>query len=266
MRLSRKSTLDLTPLLDVILIILFVFMMMLAQQVQQSTAQAAADNEKVDAAEESLSISENSLAKATEYINELEKSLEELEAISAITAQEQKKQKALMDEQTQTLDNATAALAMFMVATDSDIQKLLNDNKTQVSDKLLNEITSPALITKHLLKYEALRKQFYFIDIELKGKNNRVYINNSSTTLGISYDETKDTQTRTAKVKDIQNKIEDNLENRQGGANMVFITLSVYDANVYQYAWEIVWEAIGQVQEKYGTDKIYRTHITLIEN
>ena len=67
-------------------------------------------------------------------------------------------------------------------------------------------------------------------------------------------------------IDDGPDLIEEDMEKRQGGSQMVFITLKVYDREVYQFAWEAVWEAIGNIQEKYGTDKIFRTHITIIKN
>ena len=117
-------------------------------------------------------------------------------------------------------------------------------------------------IAEELLKYEAISRQFYFIDIELKTQNNRVYINGQSTSIGITLDDVDST----GKVDEIKEAIEEDLEQRQGGSQMVFVTLLVKDREVRQYAWQIVWDAIGEIQEKYGTGKVFRTHITLVEN
>ena len=62
------------------------------------------------------------------------------------------------------------------------------------------------------------------------------------------------------KIGQVKDAIEKAISDRQGGSGMIFVTLSVKDEEVYQYAWDVVWEALGELQEKYGTQKLFRTH------
>ncbi|MBN2879940.1 MAG: OmpH family outer membrane protein [Clostridia bacterium] len=254
---TRKSTLELTPLLDVVLIILFVFMMMLAQQM----AESADIKERAESDVESM---ENELAVAEDALESLQEEYDELLASSEMTADELERMKYISQQQQDTAENLAKAVADFIDAEQDDIQKLLDENEAPSAEMLDNMSTED--IAAELLKYEAISRQFYFIDIELKTSANRLYINKESTSLGISFDQVSDEAGKADKIEAIKSLIETDIEKRQGGAQMVFITLKVSDDEVYQYAWEVVWSAIGEIQEKYGTDKIFRTHITLMNN
>lgn len=261
---TRKSTLELTPLLDVMLIILFVFMMLLANQVNEST-QVKRDAEDsiaemqndMDAAMSDLSDTEGELEKLNQDYNEL---LDEYN----MTENELLAQKQLSDEQQESAEDLAKAVAEFIDSEEYDIKKLLDANDT-ASSELLDKMSIDN-IAEALLKYEALSKQFYFIDIELKSANNRLFINDSSTSLGLATEQLDDQEYVSGKIDEIKDIIEEDIQDRQGGSQMVFITLKVYDREVQQRAWQTVWDAVGEIQEKYGTDKIFRTQITKVEN
>ncbi|MEX1377776.1 MAG: hypothetical protein AB1Z23_09965 [Eubacteriales bacterium] len=262
----RKSTLELTPLLDVVLIILFVFMMLLANKVNESIEVKNEAEKSVADAEQSRDEALEEIRALQDELAELNEDYETLKQSNEDIALQLEEQTELSDKQQETSENLAKAIAEFIMANENEMDKLLDDNENAPSDKLLQNITSTQDVAEELLKFEAISRQFYFIDIELKTSNNRIYINDSSTSLGIAYDEVSDDKGAEDKVSEIKNLIEKDMEKRQGGAQMVFITLKVRDRAVYQYAWQIVWDAIGEIQEKYGTDKIFRTHITLIQD
>ena len=262
----RKSTLELTPLLDVVLIILFVFMMLLASKVNESIEVKKEAEESVAEAEQSLDEALSEIQELQDELAKLNEDYETLKQSNADIALQLERQRELSDMQQETTENLAKAIAEFIVANETELDKLLEDNENAPSYNLLKSITSAQDVAEELLKYEAISRQFYFIDIELKTSNNRLYINDVSTSLGISHSEVADDKGAADKVDEIKNLIEKDMEKRQGGAQMVFITLKVQDREVYEYAWQVVWDAIGEIQEKYGTDKIFRTHITLIQN
>ncbi len=257
---TRKSTLELTPLLDVVLIILFVFMILLANSINEgiqtkNEAQETAEQMQgdLDAALENASELEDGLAA-------LEEEIDRLELSGSLTTEQLEKQREISDEQQQTAENLAKAVAEFIGTNQDGIESLLDENSAP-TEQMLSSMSTEG-IAEELLKYEAISRQFYFIDLELKTENNRLYINGESTSVGISNGEAGSEE----KLDEIKEIIENDLEQRQGGSQMVFISLIVKDRQVRQYAWQTVWDAIGEIQEKYGTDKVYRTHITLIED
>ena len=261
---TRKSTLELTPLLDVVLIILFVFMMLLAGKVNEAT-------ETKEQAQTQIAQANKNLESALDDITELQRQLEEatsendlLKQLNEDSAAEIKRIQSIADEQQESAENLAKAISEFIGANQNDIKNLLDENDEESQSKL-NAIMSAEDVAEELLKYEALSRQFYFIDLELKTSNNRLYINEQSTSVGISSDELGDDDYKQDKIDEIKNIIEEDLDKRQGGSQMVFISVKVHDRYVRQNAWQIVWDAVGEIQEKYGTDKIFRTQITIIK-
>lgn len=261
---TRKSTLELTPLLDVVLIILFVFMMLLANQVNESTQIKQEAQQSVEEMQSDRDTALADLGDTEDELESLDKDYNELLDSHSMAEQELINQKELSDEQQESAERLAKAVAEFIDSEEYDIKKLLDAN--DIASKELLDSMSIDNIAEELLKYEALSRQFYFIDIELKSTNNRLFINNSSTSLGLATENLNDEEYISEKVDEIKDIIEDDMEDRQGGSQMVFITLKVYDRQVQHRAWQAVWDAIGEIQEKYGTDKIFRTQITKVEN
>lgn len=261
---TRKSTLELTPLLDVVLIILFVFMMLLANQVNESTQIKREAADSIESMQDDMDTALSDLSDIQGELENLNEEYDELLDSYNMTEQELLEQKILADEQQESAEDLAKAVAEFIDFEEYDIKKLLDANDVASSELLDN--MSIDNIAEELLKYEALSRQFYFIDIELKSTNNRLFINDAGTSLGMSTEQLNDEEYISGKVNEIKDLIEENLEDRQGGSQMVFVTLKVYDREVQHRAWQIAWDAIGQIQEKYGTDKIFRTQITKVEN
>lgn len=261
---TKKSTLELTPLLDVVLILLFVFMLMLANQVNESAQVKQEADETVAATQEEL---DKALMDAGDLEDELEALQEDNDSLRQTgneTQEQLERQKAISDEQQDTAEALSKAVADFIDANEYDIKKLL-DEENAPSQEMLDSMSIDD-IAEEMLKYEALSRQFYFIDVELMSSNNRFFINGESTSLGIANSDLEDEKYIRDKIDEIKELIEDDMEKRQGGSQMVFITLEVHDRQVSQDAWQVAWDAIGEIQEKYGTDKIFRTHITIIQN
>jgi len=261
---TRKSTLELTPLLDVMLIILFVFMMLLAQQVNESTQIKQNAEKSIEEMQDDMDSALSDLSDTEDELGSLNEDYNELLDNHNMTEEELLAQKQLSDEQQESAEDLAKAVAEFIDSEEYDIKKLLDANEA-ASSELLDSMSIDN-IAEELLKYEAISRQFYFIDIELKSENNRLFINDSSTTLGLATEMLDDEEYINDKIDEIKDLIEEDMEDRQGGSQMVFITLKVYDREVQHRAWQAVWDAVGEIQEKYGTEKVFRTQITKVEN
>ena len=261
---TRKSTLELTPLLDVMLIILFVFMMLLANQVNESTQVKEDAKESVAKVQDDMDIALSDLSDTEGELEQLKEDYNELLDSHNMTEEELLAQRQLSDEQQESAEDLAKAIAEFIDSEEYDIKQLLDANDS-ASSQLLDSMSIDN-IAEELLKYEAISRQFYFIDIELKSENNRLFINDSSTSLGLSTEMLGDEEYISDKIDEIKDLVEEDMEDRQGGSQMVFITLKVYDREVQHRAWQAVWDAIGEIQEKYGTEKVFRTQITKVEN
>ncbi len=263
----RRSILDLTPLLDVVLLLLFAFMMMVTAQGEERDQEMEAFKEQTQAA-----ISDTEDAK--EQVNTLQAEKTTLQDnIDTLSVENQKLQndieqlqesnaelESVNDLEKESINQVIKGLAEFLDTNEAQIKKLIDGSDDELIDKLIDPKEAAAM----LHRYKALSQQFYFIDVVLATEKNRLYVNNKATSVGINYEDIKDNASRSNKVDEVKDEIEAAIGSRQGGSAMIFVTLSVKDADVYQYAWDVVWDAIGELQEKYGTQKLYRTYIRWI--
>jgi len=109
--------------------------------------------------------------------------------------------------------------------------------------------------------YELLANEFYFVEVVLRGEENRVYINDASTPIIIEFEDALQIDQREEKKKDIKDAISKVLDERQGGSSMAFVTLTSTNDEVYHYAWSIAWDAVKDLEEKYGAKNYYSAEI-----
>ena len=261
---KRRSILDFTPLLDVVLLLLFAFMLMMTAQGEKQQQAVEAYKEQTQEAVDQSSDAKEQVTKLTaeqvalqESIDALNEEKAELESKLDNLTKENEALNCANDQERESLDQVIGGLAQFLGTNEQQIKSLLEDG----DQSALEELTDTKEAAAMLHRYKALSQQFYFIDVMLATEGNRLYINNEATTLGIGYDEINEHSARVQKIDAIKDEIEAVIRSRQGGSAMIFITLSVKDADVYQYAWDAVWDAIGELQEKYGTEKLFRTYI-----
>lgn len=251
MKASKKAIIDFMPLLDVVLILLFAFIMINTSNLETVKSDIENKNHEVQALNDELTSLEKENAELAESLAVAEEALEALEYI--------------YEEQKKSYNQLNDGLSRFINADIDEIQEMARESGSIINIETIEEFTDSKQIASALIEYEAVSKQFYFIDVELKGSENRIYINNEPTSKAINDNILRDDEMMNDKIDEIVSLIEAELSSRQGGSAMTFVTLKVYDNEVYQYAWKIVWDSIGEIQKKYGTDKIFRSSVTLID-
>lgn len=214
--MNKRAVLELTPLLDVILIILFAVII----NVSQSNIASVKDKEI---------LKEELMNEVLKY--EIEKSKNEKlnEALYQLLSKDKEK----FDE----------------------IIKNIYESDSKVYDNTDKESTE--ILIQEILKYSSLSKQISFIDIGLYGENNRIYLNNNKTNIYIPYEEIETLDKKLVKKEEIKNVIEEAIKKRRNG-DILMISLSILDENVYKYAYDLVKETIDEAIEDYGEEKVLK--------
>ncbi|QUI21925.1 hypothetical protein HZI73_06235 [Vallitalea pronyensis] len=240
--MKQRTFLDLTPLLDVVLILLFAFML----NVNAASSETEAQLENETETSQSLRL------QLDEKDNEIKKLQDELEhsqvKIAALEASLDDLQSAMTVEK-ETLTAITHQLTKWFGR--QPLKKIAN---TKTIDKFLDE----ASVYEQLYKYDTLSKRYFFVDITLQTSNNQLSINDERTGIYITFDDVSNDDRKHLKMEQIKESIEKVLENREGGYTFVLMTLSE-EGNVYRYAYNLVWDAIKEIEAKYGADKMFKT-------
>ncbi len=165
MLLPKKLTFQLTPLLDLLLIVIF------AQYMEMQQTSAKAEKEVSQRAEEKTAEAEDAKKKAEERERQAAKKLEELENQSDSALSELKKK---LSEKSEELDRELASreevkklIAKFFAIDKEKLDKLLaadtnrKEQEKQELQKLQKQLADAAKneAIKHLLTHDAMRKQ-----------------------------------------------------------------------------------------------------------
>lgn len=261
--MKKRALIELTPLLDVILLLLFAFLINMQGQSDIQQKEYDEVTQKYEQSQQLLQdtitqkeLLENALEVLTLQKNELQ------EQIIKLTSQIDYETTA-NDKEKETLDNAMKAFSEITNTKSEEFNALLN--KKEDASKALSDIVDAQDIVLEMYKYSFVMNRFYFIDIELIGANNRLTINGEETQLAIGEDDNKDNETRREKSIKIYDELQHLINARSGGDEMIMIILIVNDTEVYQYAYEIAWEALRELELRANGYRLYKTSYTYIK-
>lgn len=246
--MKQKIFLDLTPLLDIVLILLFAFMLNVNAASSEKDMKLQKENQVNEALKVTINDKEKQITNLKNNINNLNETIDNLtnkmNELSFDIANEKETIKDISDNLAKWFDDNQYKLEK--VAKGENIDLLVD------KDSLLQQ----------LYKYETISKKYFFIDIKLKSTSNKLFINGKDTNAYISLEEVLTVDFKNNKKEQIKDLIEEVIEDREGGYTFILITLSEED-NVYRYAYTLVWDAIKDIEQKHGTDKIFKTKYVL---
>jgi hypothetical protein len=245
--MRKRSIIQLTPLLDVVLLLLFALMI-------QLSVKDAAQTEAYDVANNDLAIAEQEKNVLADEVNDLTIQL------ASLTQQldEKGEEIALLQESN---DEVLYGLARFLDMNNTEISLLLSSANAFTAYEKMSELSDPTKAAEALYNYESLSQKFYFIDVTLASQTNQLLINGNQSTVHVVYDADASPETIAYVKENIKQAIESAIQTREGGSSMIMILLQTGDDDVYHYAWRLVWESIGELEQKYGTDKLHRLGI-----
>ena len=221
---------DLTPLLDVVLILLFALLMNMSMEQDAYKAQA----QEVD---EEMKESEQENEALSKLIQEQKEQIEKLETnISGLD-----EQKKLLDEALVTWF-ANEEIRDQDLVTNEDFAKILDIDQTNQSLSEMNFISN----------------QFFFIEVSIDSSQfHQVLINGQETYVQLNSDKSGDAQQIEKASVELYDFIDKELVSQKGGYSFVLFTL-VDDGHAYKYALDLIWEVFKEFEDKEKDQRIYK--------
>lgn len=240
--MKQRIFLDLTPLLDVVLILLFAFML----NMHVSSSQRDTELEKQTAKNQTLS---DAVTERNEQISALAKELQHAKDQQQKLEEEISQMVSTMDVERESIEAIAGQLSKWFGDTSL---------KTIADEKMIEKFLDKNTIYEELYKYDTLAKRYFFVDIKLQTSDNEILINDTHTRISITREDILSNEKLDFKRDQLLEAIEKVLNDRQGGYTFVLITLS-QEGNVYRIAYNLVWDVIEAIETKYGADKIFKT-------
>lgn len=242
--MRNRAHIDLTPLLDVILLLVFGFMFMLVSA-----------NTKLADTESEL---ESSQTDTAETIAALEAENEDL--LQSVTDLQ-----AALDAQAATLETASEGIAAYFSLNESELSTVLSQQSSESVQTYLSTYAETEDVAKSMVMYELLTQEFYFIEVVLSGEGNHIIINGEKTSVNVRLEDIESAESKAEKKQAIKDAISDIIDTRPGGSSMVFVTLSTDNPEVYHYAWSLAWQAVSELAEKYGAKNYFCAELFIKE-
>jgi hypothetical protein len=213
-RVLLNSLIDLTPLLDVVFILLFAFLMTMSMEKDAS-------DEKANQLAETLAESAGEMEALVEENNQLRTNLERI-----------KEQQANLNE---------GFVKWFAQEGTVDVFQ---------NNALMMSVFDLEKTSQSLYQMEFITNQYVMINVSVDAKNqNRIVVNGTTTTYQLNAALSRDESGQAAVKKALFALLEDILSNKEGGYQNVLLTLTD-DGYMYKYAYELIWNVFGQLENK----------------
>lgn len=241
--MKREHIVDLTSLLDLMLILLFAFMINMAGSVREQKENTEVSQKSNEALQ-----------------NELDQQGSQMQQLMEQLAQDKIQIEALENknvEEAQSLKTQLATLSEWMGANQPIVSEVVG---VEQAEKLVES----EVLNATLQKYEAISKYYVFVDIELQTGDSHILINGVDTGIYILEPEIVTSELKDVKQLDVEDLISTYMDNLKGGYSFALITLSE-DGQVKRAQYNLVWEAIKAVQQKKSIDKVFITQIQTLK-
>ena len=258
--MKKRSIIELTPLLDVILLLIFAFLINMQgesdsmnekyEKLEQKYEAAADDAERLREENEALRAQISALESQNLELKGEADDLTRRIGYEAMANADEKK----------TLEQALEAVSDITGMEGGRLKELLDG--TPGAKDALDGILDADDAVLQMFKYDYVMNRFFFIDLELTGAENRVVINSEETQIAIGAADDADADARRAKSLKIYDELQKLIDARPGGDEMVMVTLIVRDPEVYQYAYEIAWESLRELELRASGYRLYKTGYT----
>jgi biopolymer transport protein ExbD len=239
MRRIKDQSIDMTPLLDVVFILIFALIM-------NVSISKAEDQEKLEAHQEAMS---EMVMTIGDLKDEIENSdLANVEAQALIEGLED-----LVDHKTMVIETKNSELEAISEIIKELITDEMNAEDDQQNLTVLSQMIQQGDLAEAWLKYEQIADKYLFVDLKISNENGRIYIDDVYTTINIEKYDAVIKEDKEGKVATLSSYLYNWLDHKEGGYSFVFVTVTSED-KVSRAAINLVFEALGRLQPSFDQD------------
>ncbi|WP_125135894.1 ExbD/TolR family protein [Petrocella atlantisensis] len=225
MKRHRENTIDMTPLLDVVFILLFALIMNVT--VAQAEDEAVITNQGAQ------------IVALEQDKTSLEEEKTALEEAIIMNEEQVRNNEDKLDALSEALENLV----------NMDLQNL-QDPETIAS---LEAMFEEGDLVDTWLRYQQVADKYLFVEIKITNDHGRTYLNGNYTGINIDQQDVIDREVRSDKVASLSSHILNWLDHRQGGYSFVFVTL-VSEDEVTRAATNVLQDALNRLQLNFNKD------------
>lgn len=243
MRRSREGVIDLTPLLDVVFILIFALMMNVQVQVAKEKEAARVE---VQALSVTLDEAREDLTAITKERDGLSGHLFEIEGRNADLQDTLEAYAQVMEEQKDQLEALDEAFR------DLDIAGVDGVVTSKGTSNYAKSVGQP--LAESWLMYNQIAEKFTILDIRLASESGRIYLDDTYTKIDIPLEVLLDPIARAQAGEDLKLYILNELDHKKGGYGFLFVTLHS-DREVTRLGVNTLVDALWELQTSFDKDQ-----------
>ncbi|PKM54902.1 MAG: hypothetical protein CVV00_06300 [Firmicutes bacterium HGW-Firmicutes-5] len=225
MKRHRENSIDMTPLLDVVFILLFALIMNVTVAQAEDEAVITNQGAQIVALEQEKTI--------------LEEQKTTLEEAMVIKEEHVRNNEDKLNALSEVLENLVS----------KDLQNLQDPETIKSLEAMFEE----GDLVDTWLRYQQVADKYLFVEIKITNDYGRTYLNGNYTGINIDQQDVIDREVRSEKVASLSSYILNWLDHRQGGYSFVFVTL-VSEDEVTRAATNVLQDALNRLQLSFNKD------------
>lgn len=248
------NLIDMTPLLDVVFILLFALIL----NVNVSKAEEAAlreaqvkvieeQSQTIDDANATIQLQEDRILQSggdmQDVLGQLDYLMEDNLSLS----------EALKTSQ-DLVRNKEALLDAYEAALEGVLEREVSLSDEGIQEQWLLSIQEGDMLLEEWLKKEQIAERYLFVDLRVSSLDGRIYLDELYTGINISLDTIKDQTLRQETRQALQFYLYDWLDHKEGGYSFVFVSV-VSDASVTRAVIETIFDSLQGLQIAFDKDQ-----------
>lgn len=262
MRRRDSGLIDMTPLLDVVFILLFALILnvnvtkaedrkaaemregALSSQLASTEADAESAYGELATIKASLTQSELEALQVSDQLNMTEEALAQAEEVSE---QRRAQMAAYSKALSQTLKREVSLMAQ-------DVPE----------DWVVSDLEAQHLV-EHWLKYQQIGERYLFLDLRINSSDGRIYLDELYSGVNMDVASITDPESRKSLKEELQYYIYDWLDHKAGGYTFIFVSV-VTDQEVKRAVVETVFDSLQGLQTSFDKDSYLINRFIIYED
>jgi len=251
MKRRENGLIDMTPLLDVVFILLFALIL----NVNVTKAEEKEARDQVEATlRTSIETKEEAIASLEEDLSELEKSLEASNKTASEWVAELKSKEAALAQALEASSEKTKLMEAYAKSLSEVLERQVELATSDLEEPWIESEIEEVQLLEEWLKYKQISERYLFVDLHISSSDGRIYLEDDYTEVNIEPSMLANDEARRRLKEDLQLYIYDWLDHKEGGYSFIFVSV-VTDEEVRRAVVEVVFDSLQGLQTSFDKDR-----------
>lgn len=251
MKRRENGLIDMTPLLDVVFILLFA--LILNVNVTKAMEKEASD-EVVESLRTTIESKEAAISSLEQNLTDAEQALEASSTTSSEWVSQLESKDAALSQALQVVTEKSEMIEAYADSLSEVLERQVELAQSNEEVPWLESEIEEALLLEEWLRYEQISERYLFVDLHITSVDGRIYLEDTYTGVNIEPSVLSDDEARRRVKEELQFYIYDWLDHKEGGYSFIFVSV-ITDEEVKRAVVEVVFDSLQGLQTSFDKDR-----------